>query len=179
MRRAPLALALLVLVAGCGGSSGDDGVASLEEVTSTSTTQRGLSEAATEAALLDFAGCMRDAGIEIPDPVIGPDGFPELSGPLDLESLDLEAAVDALRSCQSHLEGVALGFEVEDQAAFLDTLVEFADCMRDQGLDFADPDLTQDFGPDMFADLDLADPDVVAALTTCRDLLGLDDGTAP
>jgi len=174
MRSTAVVAALCVaLVAACGGDSdtGGDGVASLDASTAAPTPTTIVTDEATEAALFEFAECMRGKGIEIPDPVIGSDGFPELSGPLDLESMDLDAAAAALRECQSFLEGVSLGFEIADQTAFFDVLVEFAACMREQGVEFSDPDLSAGLGPGVFPDLDLQDPDVLAAIAACRDLL--------
>jgi len=183
MRQALAILVLAVLAAACGGGDDGDadrGVASLESSTTTViATTTVPTDDATEEALFLFAECMRGEGVDIPDPVIGADGFPELSSPLDLEELDLDAAVDALQTCQSFLEGVSLGFELEDQTAFLDALVEFAACMRSQGIDLSDPDVSGGIGPGVFPDLDLDDPDILAAIAECQSLLDQSDTRQP
>jgi hypothetical protein len=175
-----LVLAVLAVSCGNGGDSGDEGgVASLESSTTVVVATSLATDDATEEALFLFAECMRGEGIDIPDPVIGPDGFPELSSPLDFEELDLDAAVEALQTCQSFLEGVSLGFELDDQTAFLDALVEFAACMRDQGVDIDDPDISGGIGPGVFPDLDFEDPEILAAIAQCQTLLDQQGAAQP
>ena len=173
MKRGAALVVIALLAAACGGGddAAGDGVASLDSSTTVVAPTTVVTDEATEQALFLFAECMRGEGSDIPDPGIGPDGFPELSSPLDLEELDLDAAVDALQLCQSFLEGVSLGFELDDQTAFLDALVEFAACMRDQGVDLADPDVSGGIGPGVFPDLDLNDPEILAAISECQALL--------
>ncbi len=169
-----------LIVAACSGGQGDDeGVASLTQTEST--TQTTVAEAAevdVEQAMLDFTQCLRDEGIDIPDPEINADGrlnFRQLAeGAEDLDQDELRAAFQA---CQSELEGITLGGAGFDRTAIQDTLVEYAACMRENGYDMEDPDLS-DFGPGPggsgqppggpFASIDPDDPDFIAANEVCQ-----------
>lgn len=142
-----------------------------------------------EEVLLAFAACMRDNGVEFPDPIVEADGTvtfglrPGAGGGQnagDLQAIgrdpDLPAARDA---CSPLIEGRALGpggrNSDEVQIEIADRLLEFAQCMRDNGVDVGDPDPNA-FGPGSgggrpFGDLDFGDADVSAAFEACSDQL--------
>ena len=183
MQRLITLLATLALVlAACGGSD-DGGVATLEDTPSDSGLQRTVEDAAgtvdDEQALLTFAACMRDNGVEgFPDPVLNADGSVEFtgSGQDPFATVDNDTAEAAVNACIGELEGVAFapGGADFDLNEIQDALVEFAACMRDNGIDFDDPDLANAFGEgevaNPFGELDLSDPDVVAAVEECQDV---------
>ncbi len=84
------ALAMMVTACGSGSASTDDGVASLEAGVAAETsdgieTNDGAAgEAAIvdpEEALLAFAACMRDNGVEMADPTVDADGNVQLARP--------------------------------------------------------------------------------------------------
>ena len=145
-----------------------------------------------EERLLAFAECMRENGVDFPDPVVEADGtvtfgFRPGGGGGGLGRLreigqdsDLPAARDA---CSGMLEGLAFG---PGQGGFdlielQDTLLAFAQCMRDNGVDMGDPDLSGfgpganddqpsgPFGPSVAIDID--DPDFAAAFAVCQQQL--------
>lgn len=190
-----LVAALILVVGACGGSGGDE-VASLVGGTDTgsdtgtdgSQTDQHTDE---EDALLAFAQCMRDNGVEgFEDPVVDADGSVQFGfrgrgtdGEDPFGGVDRETARNAMQTCQQDLDGIALGpggsdFDVEE---FQDTFVEFAACMRDNGVQMDDPDFSN-FGPGQgreqgegggpFADIDLDDPDVRSALEACQSIFG-------
>jgi len=183
MQRFIILLATLALVlAACGGSD-DGGVATLEDTPSDSELQQTVEDAAgtadDEQALLAFAACMRDNGVEdFPDPVLNADGSVEFtgSGQDPFAGVDNDTAEAAVNACIGELEGVAFapGGADFDLNEIQDALVEFAACMRDNGIDFDDPDLANAFGDgevaNPFGELDLSDPDVVAAVEECQDV---------
>lgn len=159
-------------------TTGDDG-ASAEEI----------NELTEEERLLEFAQCMRDNGVDFPDPVVEADGTiafglrPGSGSGQDGEGLqaigrdpDLPAARAA---CSGIIEGLALGpgaqsFD-ETRVELTDRLLEFAQCMREHGVDIADPDPNV-FSPGggggrPFGGLDLDDADVSAAFEVCQDRL--------
>jgi hypothetical protein len=78
--------------------------------------------------------------------------------------------------------------DLEDQRAAQDAALEFAQCMRDQGIDdFPDPDLSttgpgdgdsDDGRTGPFGDVDMDDPETQAAFEACQDLLGGPGGGA-
>jgi hypothetical protein len=133
---------LALLVAACGGGS-NAGVASLEDTATTSTTTAEGAAASTEEALLAFTECLREHGLEVDDPDFdgtggfgfsipgggGVDGDSGAAGPDD----DTRAAMEA---CQPLLEGIRGQFNDFDPSQLEDQLYAFAECMRDQGVDW-------------------------------------------
>lgn len=154
-----------------------------------------------EERLLRFADCMRDNGVDFPDPVVQADGTvrfgirPGADGATEAEGLgldlDLSAAAEACADLLQGLSiggGAATGPATVDITELQDSLLEFARCMRDNGVDMGDPDFG-DLGPrgggndgptggpivqvwelsgDGPAGVDFGDPDVAAAFETCQ-----------
>ena len=146
--RAPLAMLalglLLVILAGCaGGATGSNGVATLNSADPAASAAPSASLNPRDA-LLAYARCMRDHGIDMPDPQ-----FDETNGnfqvqvgagpgtkPTDTQKLDA-----AQQACQHFMEGVAFGpgngGDVDQETQ--EKLLAFSRCMRDNGIDFPDP----------------------------------------
>jgi hypothetical protein len=91
---------------------------------------------------LKFARCMREQGVDFPDPKVGENGLvmvgpgPGAGGP-DPNDPRMRRAADA---CQEHLQG---GGEAPDDATMArhrDAFVAYARCMREEGIDMPDPD---------------------------------------
>jgi hypothetical protein len=208
----------LLLGACGGGGGGGDGVASLggdaDDGDTTSTT---LSEEEQEEAMLDWAACMREQGIDMPDPQVDANGRTSViigssretdddaadggSGPGPIDRAAFEAAHE---ECG---EPPMLGGELseEDRAEMQEQALEFAECMRDNGVeDFPDPDFS-DMGPGRgpgtrverfdddddaggaregssevvagpFGVVELDDPEVRAAFEACQDDIGFGPG---
>jgi hypothetical protein len=206
------------LLAACGsdGDSGgsDDGVASASGDDSNERAQ-GNDQADAEAELLDWVECMRDEGIDIPDPTRDADGNLVIEGPGfrlgggdadgstssddggegDEQAIDPEEMDAAMEACG---QPPALGpndISDEDRQAMEPAALEFAECMRDEGIEhFPDPDFSDmgpggepqqrssedegggDGGPRVFlgplGEIDLNDPEVAAAFEASQDLLG-------
>ena len=147
-----LALGVLttLLLAGCDATGG---VATLtgddDDTTPTPTATTGSED--PEEALLAFTECMRENGIDMPDPVIRDlDGSGGNAGAVDEaepgEPLEFDPNSDAFRAaqeaCDEHLEGLgalepgqAPELTAEEEEAFLN----FAECMRENGIDMPDP----------------------------------------
>jgi hypothetical protein len=133
-------------------------------------------EVSDEDSLLAFSACLRENGIDdFEDPTIDADGVPEFN----LKSLggehDRDEMQAAFEACQEHLEGIAFGPGSIDLTEMEDTLVEFSVCMRDNGYDMSDPDLSNfangggGEGGGLFGgELDREDPDFVSALGECQ-----------
>jgi hypothetical protein len=118
----PLAAASFAFAA-CGGddsgASGDDDRAQFRE------------------AALEFAECMREQGVDMPDP--SRDGGIILrAGP---ESGNDPATVErAQKACRKHLEDVRPPeLSDEDQRELRERALDFARCMREHGIDVPDP----------------------------------------
>jgi hypothetical protein len=190
--------ALALVVAGC-SSSGGNGVASLEDQGTAGTdtvvddSSTASSDVTDEEALIAFAACMRENGVEgFEDPTVASDGSVEFGfGPRGGDEqpfgdVDRETVRGAFDACSNELGGLAIGpgggnF---DQGTFEDTFVEFAACMRENGVQIDDPDFSN-FGPGQgggagdgnggggpFGDIDRSDPTVQAALSVCQDIFG-------
>ncbi len=177
-RLARTVVVLAILFAGCGGddTAQDTGLATLEEETTTTVASGGDVDTDTEEAVLAFSQCMRDEGFtSFPDPQFSADGSLDFQrGQADLEQagIDTESAEfqAAFENCQGLLEGVALIGAGIDLTELEDLLLEFARCMRREGIDIPDPNFA--FGPgggDPFGgSVDFEDPDVQAAFEVCQ-----------
>ena len=139
------------------------------------------SSASDEEAILAFSACMRDNGLDdFEDPEIGADGeivfgFRQLAQAGEVDRETVRAAMDA---CREHLEGLSFGPGTIDRSEIEDELYEFAACMRDNGYDMPDPDVSgigtpgegggQGDGP--FGEIDPEDAEFQAALEACQDV---------
>jgi hypothetical protein len=138
-----LLLTLCAVALGACGGGGDDDDAS-------------ASENSREEAGLRFAECMREHGIDVPDPQPGggsielgrsdgpggdgPDTQGAIGGaPLDLDDPDTQRAMEA---CQDELGEAAPELSAEDEQEMRDAALRYAQCMREHGIDFPDPDVS-------------------------------------
>jgi hypothetical protein len=187
------ALVGVALLAGCGGGGDDDAgdaqIASLgtaattvvpatasdgsssppSDITSSASAPPDGSEIETlssdpDEAALDYVECMRDHGIDMPDPQPG-------GGILVQQSADDEgddevgaapvfddegfAAADA--ECQKFMEAAfgAMEIDPEREAEMQENMLEYAQCMRDHGIDMPDPQ----FDGDGRVAIQIGDPD--------------------
>lgn len=180
MRRMIILSVLALVLAACGTTS-DSEVATLEDTgTTVPQSSADQQDGDAEEALLTFARCMRDNGVpEFPDPELDQNGnlriFGGGGGPgqLGADRSTLEAAFD---ECGDVIEGlISEVFRNIDQSEFQDNFLEFAACMRDQGIDMPDPDFSGGFGPGqggsgLFGDIDPRDPAFQEAAEECQDI---------
>jgi hypothetical protein len=122
-----------------------------------------------------FAACMADLGVVIGVVPIDAQGRPRLDLAMAGVPLDSLVVVDALNDCAEHLVTGALAMEdspVRD--AVVSSLVAFAECMRIRGVpDFPDP-VPGFHGvgfPFPVDDIPYEDPDLIAAIESCRERL--------
>lgn len=147
-----LAVALTLVLTACGGSSDSDGVASLTDTTGESTTEGsqgsgdsgsgGASEQEREEAALEYAQCMREHGIDFPDPVNGRFEFRQSADE------DPQKMQEAQEACQDILERAAPPpLDEEQEAELREATLEFARCMREHGVDdYPDPQFEEGGG---------------------------------
>ena len=138
-----------------------------------------------EQALLKFAQCMRENGLpDFVDPTVDATGAVQwrqmfANSGIDPASDDFQQGLDV---CRHHFEGLAFGGDGGgfDLTEVQDTLLGFAQCLRTEGIEVDDPELsrlvtgtgdnpgTRLFGPAF----DPTDPDVQDAVEACRGELG-------
>jgi hypothetical protein len=141
-------LGLVLVSSGCGSSSSEDGVAALDEAaneetptTSSDEDNEETDEADREEAALEWAKCMREHGIDVPDPQFNARGGTEIRVGGPGFNPDSEKFRKAQEEC-----GTPFGREGppalsdEERQQFQDTMLEFAKCMREHGVDMPDPE---------------------------------------
>jgi hypothetical protein len=138
IQSAAVGLLLVTLLAACSAAgAAPSGVASLEsQGTSADASAEPSASIDPEQAPFEFAKCMREHGIDMPDPEQGPNGG--FSQRIDGRNVDPDKMQAAQEACQDILEQAG-GFRGELDPEQLDKLVEFAQCMREHGIDMPDP----------------------------------------
>ncbi|GAA1094443.1 hypothetical protein [Nocardiopsis metallicus] len=138
-----------LLLTGCGVLGGDDAADS----------DAGAGKS-MEEAMLDFAACMRDNGVDMPDPE--PDGG-MIALPAMGEDDEFEAAMEACEGLLPVDENAP-----SDEERF-ETDLRMAQCLRENGIDVEDPEP----GMGIALPVDPEDDEHMAALTRCSDEAGL------
>lgn len=172
---------LIGTLASCGSDDGDSGsdlpdAAGASSDAADTDDESDTEDISQEDAMLKFTECMREQGVDMPDPE--PGGGMRMSG----EGLSEEQMDAAHEACQKWMDlampedGEAPEMSPEDKQAMLD----MAQCMRDRGYDFPDPQfdggrITQriDKGEE---GIDPEDPAFRADIDECHEESGLDMG---
>ena len=156
--------------AACGRAAADSGIATAGGKSSASAHPSASVDPQEQAR--QFAQCMRDHGVDMPDPDTagGPGGSIKItvSGPPGGMDAAMEACKDKLPN-----GGTPPSLDPQQQ----EQLREFAQCMRDHGVDMPDPDansgglkITKSGGPSS-GGLSPDDPTFQAAQQACQDKL--------
>ena len=161
----PLAAALLATaalgLAACGGDDPEDAGAS-------SGGAPAADDAEARQARVDFAQCMREHGIDFPDP--GSDG-----GPVKFEYRGSPEKMEAAQeACKEFSDKARPQLSDEQQAEFKEAALEHARCMRDHGIDFPDPQFPAEGGAQIRLErgkVDPDDPEFKAAQEACGDIM--------
>jgi hypothetical protein len=165
MRRLLMLMALSGMLAACGAAAADE-----PEVASLSTSPAGnattdssdSTDGATETtaitdpneAAVQFAKCMREHGVDMPDPVINDDGgvLVQVGGESDGEAgsgPDPKELDAANKECKHFMEDAAGSIDPlseEDQKKMQEEALAFSKCMREHGIDMPDPQFSADGG---------------------------------
>jgi hypothetical protein len=182
MHRMRLALIAVVVSAAtaCGGGVDATGIASLQEPADDPGTGVTTTTIDSDEAMIEFAACMRGQGIDMPDPVAGSaDGglvleFTVEAGEGELPDLAQTEDLDrAFEECSHLLDGVVQQFDLPEVYEVEDTLLAFAECMREHGVDMPDPEFdgaggVMEIGPDV----DPSDPEFQDAQEACMPIFG-------
>ena len=167
-------LLLLSIFSACTiGGEESQGVVTIEPTTETTIVDE---EITFEEGVLDFAQCMREEGINFPDPTFDIDGNPQFD---NLEIENEEEFESAFENCEDILRNALpeqFDLDPEVEAALVDASLEFSQCMRDQGIDFPDPK-PGEFGFFAFrdADIDFTSEAVQNAFEICQPENPLED----
>ena len=159
-------LLLLVFSACTIGGEESQGVVTIESTTATTIVDE---EITFEEGVLNFAQCMREEGINFPDPTFDIDGNPQFD---NLEIENEEEFENAFENCEDILRNALpeqFDLDPEVEAALVDASLEFSQCMRDEGIDFPDPK-PGEFGFFAFrdADIDFSSEAVQEAFEICQ-----------
>lgn len=171
-------VAASALVAGCSASGGSSGVASVVGSGTSDASATPAPQGNTEEQLLSYVECLRGQGLNIPDPQVDAEGNLRLGPPRGVAQGGGSGGFDpsrfeaAQQVCGQPPAG-ALGGGRLDQTEFQDAALEFARCMREQGVDVPDPDFSSGTGPGAIGGLfgrglNNDDPKVQAAREECR-----------
>ncbi|GAA4897118.1 hypothetical protein LX16_1254 [Stackebrandtia albiflava] len=115
---------------------------------------------------LAFAECMREHGVDMPDPTFDEEGGADISLPDGVDDETLRAAEEACKEFLPHG-----GEPPKIDPEVLEALHEYARCMRENGVpDFPDPDENGGFALDG-DEFPPDDPTIMAAEEVCRDLM--------
>jgi len=130
----PFAVASFALGA-CGSAGTDDGTAGSDR------------RAEFREAALKFAKCMREHGVDMPDPKFdGGRVQMELGGPGQPRTNETTMR-EAQDACQKYMESVRPPeVSEEQQQEFKERALKFARCMREQGIDMPDPKFGENGG---------------------------------
>ena len=151
------ALALTLAISACGGAGNGAGASDPSEA------------ADRREGALEFAQCMREHGIDHPDP--------DANGLFRIEpdqGFDPQSAKfrEAREACEKYLAEMGPPPELseEDRKKMEEQMLAFAKCMREQGVDMPDPKFeeggfTFEIDP---GEMDPSDPDFRAAEQECR-----------
>ena len=167
-------LLLLSIFSACTiGGEESQGVVTIESTIETTIVDE---EITFEEGVLDFAQCMREEGINFPDPTFDIDGNPQFD---NLEIENEEEFESAFENCEDILRNALpeqFDLDPEVEAALVDASLEFSQCMRDQGIDFPDPK-PGEFGFFAFrdADIDFTSEAVQNAFEICQPENPLED----
>jgi hypothetical protein len=102
------------------------------------------SEAEAKEARLKFAECMREHGIDFPDPGSGEGGAGPVKVGGDATPEELREAEEACKELREDIKPPELS--EEQQQEFKEAALAHARCMREQGIDFPDPTFSEDGG---------------------------------
>lgn len=128
-----------------------------------------------EEAILAFTECMREQGVDLPDPTSANGGRGlRIARPERVTDADREKMDKAREACDKHLEGAFQELTPEQESEMQDNMLAFARCMRENGIDMPDPDFSDSAGPGKGGfvqrlGVDPDDPDFQKADEKCRD----------
>lgn len=178
-----LAVVVVALAAACTATAAGPEVATLESQAPGAVASASPS-LSPEDALLAYAACMREHGVDMPDPTYeeGEDG--QVAIGIDggaRGEMDKDEFLEADKACHHLMAAVMPAGRGEMSAEDEEKFLQFARCMREHGIDMPDPDVNGGFrfeagpaggdGGTTGKGIDPNDPEFEAAQEACGDLL--------
>jgi hypothetical protein len=167
MTRAILAaLGAVLALAACGGGSGG-GTASTGP-----NADRASADSRVQDAALRFTRCMRDHGVDVPDPKAGSGGF-LIGGPSSKIDPEDPAFQAAQKACGHFLADARPKLTADQRQKAQEQGLKFARCMREHGIDFPDSAVSGDGAVRIQrGQIDPTDPRFQAAQKACGSPFG-------
>jgi hypothetical protein len=155
------AAAAVLILSACGGSGGDGVASAGGEQNAANPAETGPAVPQDpDAQALDFAGCMRENGVDMPDPGPGQQGMSQawqsIAGNHDRATLD-----QAVAACQEFIPQ----YPGQEDHGTDEWQLALAECLREQGLDVSD---------NVFNDLhsgQIDQDELAAAMEACRNVI--------
>ncbi|GAA0378148.1 hypothetical protein Acor_44170 [Acrocarpospora corrugata] len=155
-------VAIPLFLAACGSQAPETGIASAAGATTSATA---APSPTSSGDALKFAQCMRENGVDMPDPEPGGNQV------MIRQKKGQEAVTEkALKACEQYQP--VIDAKKVDDGKLQDSMMKFAQCMRDNGVDMPDPQVeggrVKMGGPGM----DPESPTTKKAMEICRPLMG-------
>ena len=167
-----LALVGVLTLAGCSSGSSSPTVANLGAGTAAGGGASPSGSVDRETAARQFASCMRTNGVpDFPDPTVDSNGNVRLGLGGGGAGIDRSnpATQKALTACRQYLQSLRPNFSPEQSQQLQDALLKYAQCMRTNGYQMADPDFSGDGGGfRAFGQINRSDPAFIKADAVCR-----------
>ncbi|MEV6925886.1 hypothetical protein AB0M46_15510 [Dactylosporangium sp. NPDC051485] len=158
MRKLLIATICCVLLTACSSPSSGPSVATAGSGTATPSASAAAGKA---EANRQFAKCMREHGVDVPDP--GPDGNLQFDANA---AGDRNKAVQATSACQQYLPN---GGDLKNLSPEqLELARAFAKCMREHGIDMPDPDPNSGVAGILKGNIDFNSPQFKSATEACK-----------
>ncbi len=158
---AVLLLAVAAVASGCGSASAsDEGVAELDDAPATTSGDEESDESSAkdeqdpEEAALAWTKCMREHGVDVPDPEVdgGRVTIRPGAGARRLDDVDSDDFREAQEACGSPFGrgGRGPALTPEQREEMQEAMLGFAKCMREHGVDMPDPEFSSEGGRMLF-----------------------------
>jgi hypothetical protein len=159
-------MGLLLLLGACSSAAGDgQGVASAGSGGTSAPPASATQQGTTEEQAQKFAQCMRDNGVDMPDPEPGGGFGGGAETDIDRNSPAFQKAMDA---CRSHLPGGGDLSKLDPK--LIDQIRALTQCLRDNGVNVPDPDPNSPMlGMEAMQNIDRESPVFKKAMEACKD----------
>ena len=182
-----LLLLLFIFLLACSSSGESEGVVSVNDLSNDTTVTTIEEEVAEEVVSIDdaqllLARCLRENGYDIADPKNG-ESLQSVIGPIWLASNQKgrQELVESIQTCAEEND-IPLGNTAEFEnpevvADLLDTQLEFAQCLRENGIEIEDPSAESPLRPllvELVTSGEYLQTQIQEAADICFDDLGID-----